>query len=346
MKSGLLLSAVAIGISLLCTWRLSALYLSGETSLFADLQPTTWTTWSFLGREINITSVVHIDTWDSFVEAMKRNTLPEYLWWMWGLSLVPIGLKQRWPWIVGASLALLIPMPSALNFGETWIPTTNAFLHWIFPPMERCGFPERLVVTPILLIAVSTALGWATIETYIRKWLPKSWWTISLVVGGYLCFLSVEGIPSKPATSTLKADRDVLMVTEALPGGIIHVPVEEAGNAFIQQMFHQQPILTGPGADTVRPKEHLLYCQNNSLLRALELLAKEQHPLQPVFEENDRQQLLDDGFRWIQVDLRKSASPVSSYTDLLGHQGLHRANRHFLAIPLQATDSDIVQTLH
>ena len=59
---------------------------------------------------------------------------------------------------------------------------------------------------------------------------------------GVLFSNTLDGIPSKPAISALKADRDVLMVTQALPGGIIHVPVEESGNAFIQQMFHKQPI--------------------------------------------------------------------------------------------------------
>ena len=200
--------------------------------------------------------------------------------------------------------------------------------------MERCGFPERLVVAPILIIGVSAALSWSTIEAFIKKKSRVGYWVLSLTVGGILFTHTLDGIPTNPPTSTLKADRDVLMVTEQLPGGIIHVPVEESGNAFIQQMFHGQPILTGPGADTVRPKEHTEYCEANSLLRALELLAKENHPLQPAFSEEDRLQLVDDGFTWIQIDLRKSASPAEAYIDLLGHKGLLRVNRHFLAISL------------
>ena len=164
-------------------------------------------------------------------------------------------------------------------------------------------------------------------------------------MAGVLFSHTLDGIPTTPPTSTLKADRDVLMVTKKLPGGIIHVPVEESGNAFIQQMFHRQPILTGPGADTVRPKEHTEYCENNSLLRALELLAKENHPLQPVFSEEDRLQLAQDGFAWIQIDLRRSASPAKDYIDLLGHEGLLRVNRHFLAISLLESDANKIISL-
>jgi len=345
LTDGLVLSGTAITVAAVCTWRLSAHYLGGGDSLFDDLQPTTWTEWTFLGRTIPLTSVAHISSWESFTEAISRNILPSTLWWVWGLSLFPIAFKQRWPWLVGASLALFLPLPSAFNFGEVWVPTTNAFLHWIFPPMERCGFPERLVITPILIIAVSAAMGIADLEHRLKNKTTIGFWIGSLTVSIILLMNTLDGIPTKPKVSALKADRDVLMVTEVLPGGIIHVPVEEAGNAFIQQMFHRQPILTGPGADTVRPKEHVEYCNNNSLLRALELLAKENHPLQPVFDETDRQKLIDDGFTWIQVDLRKSASPAEAYATLLGHQGLLRTNRHFLAIPLLEHDAVKLKSL-
>ena len=345
LRDGLILASTALLISLLCTWRLSVHYISGGGGLFDDLQPMVWTTWNFLGRTIDITSVVHIHSWNGFIEALERNALPEVLWWIWGISMIPLGLQKRWPWMLGATLALFVPLPSAFNFGTTWIPTTNAFLHWIFPPMERCGFPERLVVTPILLIGIVASMGWSDVEKKVHSWNSNMGYLLSLILGGCLLSVAYDGIPTNPTTSTLKADRDVLLITEAIPGGIIHIPVEEAGNAFIQQMFHQQPILTGPGADTVRPKEHIAYSEENSLLRALELLAKENHPLQPVFDETDRAKLKKDGFRWIQVDLRKSASPVSAYINLLGHNGVHRANRHFLAIPLFEKDVSTIEDL-
>ena len=74
---------------------------------------------------------------------------------------------------------------------------------------------------------------------------------------------------------------------------------------------------------------------------ALETLAKESHPLLPAFLEEDRQKLIDDGFKWIQVDLRKSASQWKAYEDLLGTSGIHRANRHLLALPLSLNDSPL-----
>ena len=182
----------------------------------------------------------------------------------------------------------------------------------------------------------------ANVERRLESFHKWGAYGFMMVLGGWMGHQAIQEIPSKIPVSSLQVDRDVQLITESLPGGIIHVPVEEAGNAFVQQMFHQQPILTGPGADAVRPTAHIEYCQANSLLRALETLAKESHPLLPAFLEDDRQRLLDDGFRWIQVDLRKSASQWTQYEDLLGTTGLHRANRHLLALPLSPADSPLV----
>ena len=343
LKNGSWFASIAILVTLGCTWRLSQMYLTGEnTQLFEQLRETPWVEWSFLGRNVPLTTVAHIDSMDTLIQYMSGSHLPETIWTLWLASLIPLGLKERWPWIVGSTLALFLPLPSALNFGDIWIPSTNGLLHWIFPPMERCGFPERLVVAPILTIGVSMGLLLANLEQRLESFHTLGAYSGMMILGSWIGYQGILEIPSNIPVSSLQVDRDVLLITESLPGGIIHVPVEEAGNAFVQQMFHQQPILTGPGTDAVRPTAHTEYCQANSLLKALETLAKESHPLLPAFLEEDRQQLLDDGFRWIQVDLRKSASQWNQYEELLGTTGLHRANRHLLALPLSPADSPLI----
>ena len=342
VKNGSWFASVAILLTLGCTWRLSQMYLNGEnTQLFELLRETPWVEWDFLGRTVPLTTVAHIDSLDKVIEYMSGSHLPETIWTLWLASLIPLGFKDRWPWIVGSTLALFLPLPSALNFGDIWIPSTNGLLHWIFPPMERCGFPERLVVAPILITGVSMGLLLATLEQRLQSLHQWGSYSGMMILGGWIGYQAIQEIPSNTPISSLQIDRDILLITESLPGGIIHVPVEEAGNAFVQQMFHQQPILTGPGADAVRPTAHIKYCEANSLLVALETLAKESHPLLPAFLEEDRQKLLDDGFKWIQVDLRKSASQWKAYEDLLGTSGIHRANRHLLALPLSLNDSPL-----
>ena len=134
--------------------------------------------------------------------------------------------------------------------------------------------------------------------------------------------------------SSLKADRDVINMTKQYPGGLIHIPIEHSGNAHIQQLFHQQPILAGPGIDTVRPEEHKEYCDRNSFLQALEMLAAEHLDQPPVYEISDLETLREDGFTLIQIDLRKSKSGAKLYQELVNQKGFHQPGRHILIVPL------------
>jgi hypothetical protein len=191
----------------------------------------------------------------------------------------------------------------------------------------------------MLLIPFKIAIGLGDLQEKLPNRGTKL--IFQLIVSGILMSWAGEYLPQKIPISSLQPDNDVLQMTNRYPGGLIHVPLEGSGNAFVQQIFHGQPILSGPGIDTVRPKEHKEYCENNSLLRALELLAKESHEYQPAFDEQDRQKLLDDGFRLIQIDLRQSRSSAEKYQLLLGTEGLSLPRRHLLLIPLVEEQSDL-----
>ena len=59
-------------------------------------------------------------------------------------------------------------------------------------------------------------MGLAQAEAFIKE-ISHRIWVVSVSLGGILFSNTLDGIPSKPATSALKVDRDVLMVTHALP---------------------------------------------------------------------------------------------------------------------------------
>ena len=349
-----ILSATAIGICIVCTWRLSAYYLfgisplEGEAQLFVNTQETVWTNWHILGRDIPLTTHTAVTSWVDLQRAFGRLYIPKILWILWGISWFPLDFRKRLPWLIGSFFAIGIPMSAVLQFGSWWLPTSNAWLQVVFPPMERCGFPDRLVVAPIITMTISCAMFvqsvWKRLPTSkMLSSLPiKASFVIlgiDIICGGWLMNVGIQNIPRNTPVSSLQGDRDLIEQTQRYPGAIVYVPVESSGNAFVQQLFHKQPLATGPGAEIVRPKKHIEYYANNSLLVALEMLAKEKNPLQPVYKEEDKQQLIQDGFSLIQIDLRHSASSAQEYQALLGIEGIYQPTRRVLFIPLQATNT-------
>ena len=123
-------------------------------------------------------------------------------------------------------------------------------------------------------------------------------------------------------------------ITKTWQGGIIHVPLDHSeGNEHIQQMFHNQPILSGPGMDVVRSKEHKEYCSQNTLLDALNYMAKHNVRSIPLVKESDIRQLYNDGFRLIYIDTRKSKSKRDAYLKLL-KTDVYKLSGSYIAIPL------------
>jgi hypothetical protein len=338
LKGGVLLAGLGMGICLWVTWRISVLYLTGQNdNLFPHLEEKSWVMWNVLGREVPLSTVLRYSSFEDIEREIRLALFPKKIFWLLGLAVfLPFGWKKRLPWIIASLIAITLPLPLAINFGEIWIPSGQALLHWIFPPLERLGFPSRLMTASMLMIPFTIAIGLREILERLHTW--KTRIPFQLIISGIFLSWAFQYLPKNIPISSLQADNDVFRMTEKYPGGLIHVPIEDSGNAFVQQIFHGQPILSGPGFDTVRSIAHKEYCDNNSLLRALEILAAEKHSLQPVFEEKDRQQLLDDGFRLVQIDLRQSKSRAESYQLLLGTEGLLLLQRHLLLLPLKSED--------
>ena len=86
--------------------------------------------------------------------------------------------------------------------------------------------------------------------------------------------------------------------------------------------------------DVVRPKEHKAYCENNTLLQALEQLVQRNLNNTPGYKESDLEQLWNDGFRLVYIETQRTQGEVEDFQKLLGEKGSYQQGAGQLAIPL------------
>ena len=98
-------------------------------------------------------------------------------------------------------------------------------------------------------------------------------------------------------------------------------------------MFHKQPILNGPGMDIVREAEHKEYCENNSILNAMEYMTKFDISSTPLHEKSDVQKLYDDGFRFFYIEKQRVKSTREDFLRLLDTKVAFES-RQFIMIPI------------
>jgi hypothetical protein len=255
-------------------------------------------------QELNIAGVtfpiydqIRIHHWDHAIHVLEQHpsTITILTVGLFG-CIFPIGFRDRWPWIVAWMVSLAIPITGAFLVGNWTIPTGQSLLQWVFPLLLRCENPERMMVAPTLL---SVIIGWHAIRS-----IPWSNWMangLSLLLGGTLLML-----PTLPTADTLRVSSFVvdnfrISVAATHPGGMIDVPLSRSENTYIQQLFHKQPLLGGPGLNRVQPEAHKIYCEENPLLKGLIELEQLGHT-DLSFDPNDIQQLIDDGFTTIIFD--------------------------------------------
>ena len=86
--------------------------------------------------------------------------------------------------------------------------------------------------------------------------------------------------------------------------------------------------------DVVRPAEHKTYCDNNTLLQALNQLVKRNLNNTPGYNEADLEQLWNDGFRLVYIETQRTQGEVDDFRRLLGSKGSYQQGAGQLAIPL------------
>ncbi|MEC7986574.1 MAG: hypothetical protein VX278_15515, partial [Myxococcota bacterium] len=213
---------------------------------------------------------------------------------------------------------------------KMWSPTGYALLHSIFPPLPRCTVPHRMIVAPTLLLILFCGYGCAKIR--IKENHHKAMIILlSLLTMG----IAKQAAPQKKDSnkSSFRIDRSLMDATERYPGGIVDVPLIVSEKQYVQQLYHGQKIIGGPGLDSVRPWSHRKYYQKNKLLLALERLAEKGK--ESSFRQKDLQQLYEDGFRLICIHLSLSKASIADYENLLKTQGMwdKRHQRLYIEIP-------------
>ena len=192
-----------------------------------------------------------------------------------------------------------------------------------------------MVVAPLLCmgIVISVAVRNLSTSGQLHPVVTKA---AILGLSIWMIVQGVEQFPSERQTTVSRMSPDVYLVQAAQkwPGGIITVPMAENSDTIhIQQLYHKQPILVGPGMDAVRPDGHEEYCAENSFLQALELMAREKLTYTPSYEQEDLKQLWEDGFRLVYIMTNRSKSSVDQFQRFLGHSGeLQHSGQ--LAVPL------------
>ena len=268
---------------------------------FAQLSQSPIRSWSPL--ELPLYDVLYIHNanslWTVFIN--HPSTLPVLTIGLFG-AICPWGWASRWPWVIGWILSLGIPITGAIIIGDWVIPTGQGILQWLFPLLLRCEYPERMVIAPTLF---SLVLGLQAIRATVRalenRYAFKHVFMVVFAIG-----LGLASQIQLPTQETLQVSSfvidDVRMeIANRFPGGMIDAPFSRSENTYIQQLFHKQPLLGGPGLNRVQPQAHKDYCNANPLLKGLEELDHVGHS-DLKFTNADIQTLIEDGFSVIVFD--------------------------------------------
>ena len=311
--ANLIAGLVAIGSSVLITHKM-LFDMWSNTRSFEQLSETPITYWSVL--DLPIYSATRLHNWNSMWQLLSEHpsTLPVLCLGLLG-CLVPYDWKERFPWMIGWILSLGIPLKGALLIGDWTIPTGQGVLQWVFPLLLRCEYPERMVVAPTLLSIILCSLAFSSMNKRITNTRWRGFLTLTLMGS-----IGLELTP--PRTQDLKVSSVVvdevrLEIAHRFPGGMIDVPFSRSENTYIQQLFHKQPLLGGPGLNRVQPAEHIEYCNSNGLLSALEEMDKDGQTRRS-FTTEDIQKLIDDGFSVLLYDPQSRRIGTEPLEEFLG----------------------------
>ncbi|MFT5685300.1 MAG: hypothetical protein ACI8RZ_006250 [Myxococcota bacterium] len=291
LLAGLALCGVALALTVLPTWRLSGAILTGDgASWIADLARPPRTL-----LDLGLFELQTRGEWLHLrhpLELHRRLVEIQVPWTLLAVLILAIPRDRvTAAWWLSGWFALTIPLGSAVIIGGVGLLTGLGFAEIIFPPIARCHHPERLVVAAILVGSMVGAMAVSRLRH------PALVWGLSLAIGAAALTEAHQRTVARVWITHPVQLIERVALTD--PGGIIDVPLEASNETYFRQVFHRQPLLGGPGINGpfTRPQAHVDYCNNNTLLVALEALGQGQ-PM-GEFAEEDLAQLWDDGFRVI-----------------------------------------------
>ena len=259
---------IAVGTSILVAHKMIWALLNGANQFEQlDANPV-----AYLGPwDVPIYTSLQVHGWNHAWLLLQDHpsTLPILFLGLIG-CITPFGWKERWPWLVGWFISLGIPVTGAIAIGDWFFPTGQSFLQWIFPLLLRCANPDRMMVAPTLLSIIIFSHAFSASIKRIEH--TKLIWPLGLFTVTTLGWMLSPPKADNLKVSSFVVDEVRMHIAEEYPGGMIDVPFSRSENTYIQQLFHKQPVLGGPGLNRVQPNAHVEYCNGNALLKGLEEL--------------------------------------------------------------------------
>ena len=332
-----ILSVVAIAICVTLTARVSIPILFGNGGdLFTELSAPPQHRISLLWLNIPIQQIVPIDDWEQFKQMIKGTKIPSSVIWLGGISVV-INLflitkkKLRLSWLLAGVFAVGVPIGAAVNYKGILIPSGYAFLHTFFPPLSRCHDIERMMIAPCLIILIFAAMTIAEATLMLPKVFRSS---VRFGLGLGLLMVGLSFAPDKSSARYAPFPREeiLLQATAKYPGGIIDVPLIRSEHNYIHELYHNQPILGGPGLNRVMPPEQKHYIDQNRFIETLNRMSIGKSP--QSFPNSDYEKLYQDGFRLLVIDKRDSKAKPTDYEELIGAKGFTHSKRRLYIIPM------------
>ncbi len=307
---GGLLSVIALIAVIAPTWRLSSQVLSpgAEAGWMNTGSARVVSFFGLFDFTTQAAGIADLGGWGSLVDALTTHSLPLALLCAGAIALCsPWGWRRSLPWALAWLLLLTMPLGAAIAVGEQSIATPLAIAERGLPVLGRLTQPERLVVAPMLGLAIAVASAGAALVHRFRPWSRWAvWGTLPL-----LCWLAT--LPTvEPSLAAYRIQPESIYVEAARrwPGAIIDVPLRISTVRYTQQLFHGRAVLGGPDfqGTWTRSEVHRRYCEGNSVLVWLE-----RTPVEPMpaidFDAMDLERLVDDGFGIVVVRLNGMETP-------------------------------------
>lgn len=303
------------------TWRVVQPILQGKpNAAFSSLLDSPTKTYDVLGISFPVYSSEVMLTLNDLNIFVHGRHYPYALLIMYLLTTVLLLWKRKILWTLFITIALLLPVGSALTIKGVVTPSPYAFLEWIFPPLVRCNFPDRLMLAPLLLVFVAFVFHFhASLEQTCKK-IGKALLPIVLV----LLSLNLWKVWSShtPQTKTFTVNTALQKIAKETPGGFIEFPFSNGNESYVQIEFHGQQILTGPGMMMIHPPASKRYLLRNRVLADMNKIEKEGFTPADKPTDIDLLELHKDGFRHVVIYTDELNKPVGMFERYFRQKGV------------------------
>ncbi|MCK6504563.1 hypothetical protein L6R53_14355 [Myxococcota bacterium] len=214
----------------------------------------------------------------------------------------PVGLwalgRRRGPALAVGLLGATLAMGPVVLVGDLVLPNPPylALVH-LLPVFRRLWWPGRAYVLLALLgpVLVAAAVGWGG-----RRWGPRA--ALVAAAGLTLGLVAQLWRDALAPLPTWRPDVPAAMrcLAHGPPGALISLPDAFDQQQLVHQTVHRRPTLGGMNVMLTPPESRALQ-QDNRFLVALLRLSAASGPYQPRVRDEDRQALLDLGFRYVSL---------------------------------------------